>query len=307
MTAIRRPHTLIHAALTVCLSITYSSSAQQIAITFDDLPAHSALPPNVTRIQVAQAIIKALHDAGAPPTYGFVNAVRIQETPADAAVLDTWRTAGNPLGNHTWSHMNLNDHTLNDFEADLLRNEPAIRDRMKDADWRWLRFPYLAEGNTPEKRAGIRSFLAQHNYKIAAVTMSFGDYLWNEPYARCATKGDTTAIDQLEKTYLQAASDDADFRRQTSQALFGHDIPYVLLMHIGAFDAHMLPRLLALYKSKGFNFVSLEAAERDPFYANDLNPALPGDPGTLESAMALRHLPLPTRAPSVNPANDLCR
>jgi hypothetical protein len=29
-----------------------------------------------------------------------------------------------------------------------------------------------------------------------------------------------------------------------SEQLYNRDIPYVLLMHIGAFDARMLPRLL---------------------------------------------------------------
>jgi hypothetical protein len=52
---------------------------------------------------------------------------------------------------------------------------------MKHQDWRWFRFPFLAEGDTPGERAAIRSFLLRHGYKIAGVTMSFGDHQWNEP------------------------------------------------------------------------------------------------------------------------------
>ena len=37
--------------------------ALQIAITFDDLPAHSALPPGQTRLEVATKIIAAPRDA----------------------------------------------------------------------------------------------------------------------------------------------------------------------------------------------------------------------------------------------------
>ena len=137
-----------------------------------------------------------------------------------------------------------------------------------DSDWHWLRFPFLAEGDTPQKRADVRKYLAAHGYKIASVTMSFGDYMWNEPYARCIAKNDTAAIAQLESSYLEAASTDADFRRAMSKALYGHDIPYVLLMHVGAFDARMLPRLLKLYRDKGFTFISIQDAENDPFYAS---------------------------------------
>lgn len=270
-----------------------AAQAPEIAITIDDLPAHSVLPPGQTRLGVAQAIVEALRAAKVPPTYGFVNGVRLQQNPADAQVLDAWRASGNLLGNHTWSHMNLNEHSLAAFEADILRNEPVIAGRMGGEDWHWLRFPFLAEGNTPEKIDGVRAFLKQHGYKVAGVTMSFSDYLWNEPYARCSAKGDTQAIQALETSYLQAAANDADLRRAMARRLFGHDIPYVLLMHIGAFDAHMLPRLLALYQSKGFRFVSLESAEQDPFYANDLDLGRSAQPDSLEGAMKSRKMPFP--------------
>lgn len=284
-------------------------SAQQLAITFDDLPAHSVLPPGTTRMEVAERVIQALHEAGVPPTYGFVNGVRIQENPADAAVLTLWRKAGNPLGNHTWSHMDLNKSTLEAWEQDTLKNESVLAKASEAGDdWHWLRFPFLSEGDTPDKRAGARQFLAAHGYKIAAVTMSFGDYAWNEPYARCSAKGDTAAISELEKTYLAAAADDIQYRRALAKAAFGHDIPYVLLMHIGAMDARMLPRLLALYKSAGFRFVSLQQAESDPFYANDLDPKLSSEPDTLEAAAKAKGVsPWPSHAPLPAELNTLCR
>jgi peptidoglycan/xylan/chitin deacetylase (PgdA/CDA1 family) len=301
-----RPHCAISCLVALGFFVGLQlAECQQIAITFDDLPAHSVLPPGETRMDVARAVVKALQDAHVPPTYGFVNGVRIEENSGDADVLNFWSAAGNPLGNHTWSHMNLNDHALGDFESDVLRNEPVISTRMSTEDWRWLRFPYLAEGGTAAKRNGVRSFLQKHGYKIAAVTMSFGDYLWNEPYARCVAKNDAVSIQKLETIYLEAAANDADYRRQMSKVLFGHDIPYVLLMHIGAFDARMLPCLLDMYKRKGFRFVSLESAESDPFYANDINLQLSGEADTLEAAMAARQLSLP--GPRTAPANDMCR
>jgi peptidoglycan/xylan/chitin deacetylase (PgdA/CDA1 family) len=288
-----------------------SVSSPKMAITFDDLPAHSALPPGETRLEVATKVIASLRDAQAPPTYGFVNAVRIEEHPADAAVLRAWRDAGNPLGNHTWSHMNLNQNTLEAFEAEVTRNEPTLQESMNTKnmkeDWHWFRFPYLAEGDTPAKRAGIRTFFQQHGYKIAGVTMSFGDYLWNEPYARCRAKGDDKAVAMLETTYLAAADESITYYRGLSRTLFDRDIPYVLLMHIGAFDAEMLPRLLQLYRSRGFQFVTLEEAESDEFYREDTDLSLPPGPDSLEQAMSARHLPVPPHAAPVPQFDNLCR
>jgi peptidoglycan-N-acetylglucosamine deacetylase len=282
------------------------ATSQQIAFTWDDLPAHSALPPGETRVEIGRKLIAAMQAERMPPVYGFMNGVQLDREPDSVPMLKDWTYAGYMLGNHTWSHMNLNTMDLVDWEADLRKNEPLLDKYAEGNDWHWLRFPFLAEGDTPAKRADARAFLAAHGYRIAAVTMSFGDYMWNEPYARCVAKNDTTAIAQLESTYLQAAAEDADFRRAMSKALFSHDIPYVLLMHVGAFDARMLPRLLKLYRDKGFTFISLQDAENDPFYASALDPSLPEQPDSLEGAMQARGLPMPARPKASVDVNSLC-
>jgi len=281
--------------------------APKLAITFDDLPAHGPLPAGETRIEVISKIIAALRDAGAPPVYGFVNGTLIEKEPGDAEVLQAWRNAGNLLGNHTYSHLNLDEKPPADFERDILRDEPALEPFANDEDWRWFRYPFLAEGRTPEKKAALRSFLRTHGYKVAAVTMSFGDYLWNEPYARCEVKGDAASITALEDGYLAAAGETADQERRLSRTLYGRDIPYVLLMHVGAFDAAMLPRLLQLYRAKGFEFVTLPEAERDAFYRSDMDLALPAGQETLEDAMRARQLPLPAHKGLGGRLDSVCR
>ncbi len=279
----------------------------KIAFTFDDLPAHSALPPGTTREEIAQKIVRALHDAKLPPVYGFVNAAALEQKPEDIAVLKIWRDAGNPLGNHTWSHMNLGQHSVQEFEEEITKNEPVLAKEVKKGDWHWFRYPYLSEGDTPEKREAIREFLAERGYKIAAVTMSFGDYMWNEPYARCKAKGDSQAVAQLESTYLKAADDSIAHFRDLSHRVEGRDIPYVLLMHIGALDAELMPKLLELYKSRGFQFVTLQQAEQDPFYSAETNLHLNAGPDTLEKAAAAKGITLPSRPAPPLQFDTLCR
>jgi peptidoglycan/xylan/chitin deacetylase (PgdA/CDA1 family) len=284
-----------------------SVHAQQIAFTWDDLPAHSALPSGETRVEIGRKIVAAMKDAHMPPVYGFVNGVFTEQEPLSTPMLKEWHDAGLPLGNHTWSHMNLNTHSLAEWEADTLKNEALLKSYMGNEDWHWLRYPNLTEGDTPQKREDARKFLAEHGYKVAAVTMSFGDYLYNGPHARCVAKKDEASIAQLEASYLAAAAATIDYTRAMSKALYGRDIPYVLLMHVGALDARMLPRLLALYRDRGFSFVSLQDAEKDPFYKNDLDLSLPAVPDSLEEAMRARNLPLPKRpAPTID-LNTLCQ
>jgi len=304
----KNPHLLQIALLAAAALLAATPArAQQIAFTWDDLPAHSALPQGETRVEIGRKLIAAMKDEHLPPVYGFVNAVQMEREPTSAPMLKEWRDAGFLLGNHTWSHMNLNSNSLADWEADLQKDEPALQQYAAGSDWHWLRFPFLAEGDTPEKRAEVRKYLAAHGYRIAGVTMGFGDYNWNEPYARCVAKNDSAAITKLESSFLDAAAADADFRRAMSKALFNRDIPYVLLMHVGAFDARMLPRLLKLYRDKGFSFVSLEDAEKDPFYKGLVNPSLPQEPENLEGAMQARGLPFPPWPKPALDVNSLCR
>lgn len=279
----------------------------QMAVTFDDLPVSGPLPPGQSRVGVAEQIIRTLQADHMPPTYGFVNAVHVQYDPGTVDVLGTWRASGNLLGNHTWSHLSLDKVSLQDFEGDLQKDEPILDLLMAGHDWHWLRYPYLAEGDTTPKRMGIRVFLAQHGYKIASVTMNFDDYDWNGPYARCVAKHDAQGVNWLETSYLQAAAENIGYYRAMSKQLYERDIRYVLLLHIGAFDAHMLPRLLRLYRERGFSFVPLEQAEEDPFYQYDVNPKLVPGPDLLEQAMRDKHLPLPQKADFSKQLQAICQ
>lgn len=279
----------------------------EVAITFDDLPVHGPLPKDDTRVAIMARIAAALKAYGVAPTYGFTNGGFAAKGPASVPALDQWRAGGNLLANHTWSHMDLNKNTATAWEADLLRNEPVISSRMKGADWHWLRFPYLSEGNTPAKRTEIRQFLSDHGYKIASVTMSFGDYAWNEPYARCVTRGDQVAIAKLKASYLQAAADTLRYAEAASKKVEGRQIPLVLLMHVGALDSLLLPKLLAFYKAQNVRFVSLAEAESDSFYAGDIDPVMGKHPATLEAVAAEKRIALPPAPALPSDLDTICR
>lgn len=252
------------------------AAARDMAITFDDLPAHSTLPPGLTRLQVAQDVIAALKAAGASQVYGFINGAALANEPGSDAVLTAWRDAGFPLGNHGWAHLNLDKIDQAKFESELTQNDAILKPLMRGKDWRWFRFPFLDEAyGDPAKRATSRAWLAGRGYKIAAVTQSFGDYAFNDPYARCVAKGDKAAVAQLEQAFLDAAAVSIRTSAMAEKAQFGRTPPDILLMHIGAFDAHMLPRLLALYKANGFRFVTLPKAAKDPANIGLVDPALP--------------------------------
>jgi len=277
-----------------------------IALTFDDMPAHGQLPQGTTWPEVGDRIIAALKAANAPAT-GFVNGVLLDQARGSEKVLDAWRAAGLALGNHGWSHANLDQMSDAQFAEELAKNEKLLAAKMGSEDWRWFRYPFLAEGSAdPAKRARIRKLLADRGYKVASVTMDFSDWAYTGPYARCVAKQDYAALAEMEKAWLAGAAANADRYRAMSRALYGRDIPYVLLMHLGALDAKLMPQLLEMYRQKGFRFVTLEEASRDPYYRAELNPALPPSPQGLEGALMAKGMAVPA-APALPDFERMCR
>ena len=248
---------------------TLAAGAHQVALTFDDLPTHGPLPPGVTRVDVARSIVKTLHDAKSAPVYGFVNAKKLEDTPADAEVLKVWTTAGFPLGSHAWSHMDLRKNSTAEFEKDIAANEPALRQFMPTGDWRWFRYPYLHEGDTLETKRAVAGYLKEHGYRVAEVTLSFEDYMFNPPYARCAERKDAAGIEQLKSLYVTVARDSLRSGPELARKIWGRDVKQIMLLHIGAFQTVMLPRLMELLREEGYTTIPVDEAAADPVYREE--------------------------------------
>ena len=245
------------------------SAAQKMAITFDDLPLNGELPPGVTRVQIARDTIDLLKKRHLPLAYGFINAKKLERNPDAAEALKAW-AAAEPVGNHTYSHMDLNANPAEVFEREVEQNEPALELlAVPGASWHWLRYPFLREGETVEKRRAVRTYLQAHGYRVAQVTLDWEDYLWNSAYARCVAKNDTQSVAWLRTSYLETEAAYLDLAKQLAGLVYGHDINHVLLLHLGAFSSTILPDALDLMSKKGFTFVSLEEAQSDAVYDGD--------------------------------------
>ena len=254
--------------LLLCL-IASLCEAQKVAVTFDDLPLNGDLPPGVSRVDIARDAIAILNMRHIPGAYGFINAKKLEGSLDSAEALKVW-AAAEPIGNHTYSHLDLNANSAEAFEREIDQNEPALELLTgKGSEWHWLRYPYLHEGDDIEKRRAVRAYLQQHGYRVAQVTLDWEDYLWNSAYARCSAKDDTKSIAWLKSSYLAIEASYLDLGRDLAKMVYGHDINHVLLLHLGAFSKTILPEAFDLMEKKGFKFVTLQEAESDAVYEGD--------------------------------------
>jgi peptidoglycan/xylan/chitin deacetylase (PgdA/CDA1 family) len=295
---------LLVAALLASVAAGAAEPRLEVAFTWDDLPLNGALPLGAKQSDFARDTIKVLRKHRIPPSYGFINAGKLERNPDGARALQIWVDGGHPLANHTYSHIDFSRSSVDDFQREILRNEPALTllmppGRFRDRhDWRWFRYPYLHEGDTLEKRQAVRAFLAANGYRIAQVTLDFEDYLWNSAHAACVMKKDDASIAWLRQSYLDAAREFTRLQVAQSRQIFGRDIPHVMLLHLGSFSSHILGDLFKLLREEGFEFVTLEQVQRDAAY--DYDPAyVHVQTGTfLNQGLAAKGLPWPQNAPS---------
>ncbi len=297
----------ILALVAACLSATISAAEPaklKVALTFDDLPINGWQAPGDKQSDYARATIKVLKKHRIPPSYGFINAKKLESNPDGALALKLWVDGGHPLANHTYTHLDLTKNSAEDFQREVLHNEPVLELLMPPEafkgkhDWRWFRYPYLHEGDTLEKRRAVRAFLAANQYKIAQTTLDFEDYLWNGAYGRCIAKKDEESKRWLRESYIQAATEFTKLQIDHSRQVFGRDINHVMLLHLGAFSSHILPDLFEVLKKQNFEIVTLEEAQSDPIYQIDPDfPEARGGTHT-ELLMQAKNISWPADAPT---------
>jgi len=282
----------------LCLlgGLTSAQAVTEIALTVDDLPGHTG--PTADRIRAAKTMLAALRKHHVRDVYGMVNGKIVHDVPTLRGVLTTWVAEEQLLGNHTYSHLDLGKVELADYLDDIRKNEPMLHELMGARDFHYFRYPYLAEGDTPEKREGARQFLILQHYQIAPVTLDFFDYRWNVPYQRCLATNDLAAIDWLKHSYLENASGAIEIARQLAQLDFGRPIKHVMLLHLNQFNAEMMDSLLTAYEQHDVKFIGLDEALCDAAYRMELDPSAPRSSYTfLNQVQQARHLDNP---PAVN-------
>ena len=287
---------LLTAALLVAGTAFAKEPRLKVALTFDDLPLNGTKPADRSKEQITRDTVAVLKKHHIPPSFGFINARGLERSPDGARALQAWIRSGNPLGNHTYSHLSLTTNSAEDFEKEILRNEPVLElltPPKAKSDWHWFRYPFLNEGDTVEKRRAVREFLRVNGYQVAQTTLDWEDYLWNSAHARCMDKGDAASIEWLRSSYLSEAERWIHVQRGFSQQVFGRDINHVALLHLGSFSPTILPELFALLEREGFDIVTLEEAQSDPVYQSDPDVGAPNGGTLTELMMQAKGIPWP--------------
>ncbi len=280
--------TLSILALTVALVVLSSSPCpaaettdRQMVLTFDDLPAQRAQrQPQARIVEITDSLLRVLQQRSIPAV-GFVNENKLEVDgkvdPERVALLERWLDAGQELGNHSYSHPDLHrpaeggqtkQGPLADFQRDVLLGEavtrPLVEGRSKKL--RFFRHPFLHTGRDLETKRGLERFLAEHGYRVAPVTIDNSEWIFARAYTEALERDDKDLQSRTGDAYVDYMERMVEFYEGQSRALFEREIPQVLLLHANALNGHHLDRLTARLERRGYRFVDLETALRDPAF-----------------------------------------
>jgi peptidoglycan/xylan/chitin deacetylase (PgdA/CDA1 family) len=260
---------LLSAALLAALGATAAAqNARQVAVTFDDLPAPYGDLEDMRRI--TSRLLESVKRHGVPAV-GFVNERKLfvkGEMDARTELLRAWLDAGLELGNHTFSHINLQKAPLEDYKDDVVRGETVTRMLLAERGLklRYFRHPFLFTGTTPEYKRGLADFLAARGYTVAPVTVDNGDYIFAKVYFDAGKRGDAATAKRVADAYVPYMESVFDHFERLSAETFGREVRQTLLLHANEINADRFGELAAMLKRRGYAFVTLEEALKDPAY-----------------------------------------
>lgn len=248
---------------------TPSERMGKVALTFDDLPGYSLFNDQAWLDFINRELLRGLK-RNHMPAIGFVNEVKLDDAVRARQItnLTLWLDAGKDLGNHTFSHGSPNDLGAADYIADITRGEPVIRQLLAERGKTlgWFRHPYLETGAPEATKHAIDEWLGNHGYRIAPVTIDAYDWMFAEPYEDALAHHDEARRQEVRRQYLDYTGRTIKWYQKASDALFGRQIAFVMLLHDSRLNADSMDELGAILKQRRLKPVSLEKAMHDPAY-----------------------------------------
>ena len=201
----------------------------------------------------------------------FVTGKRV-DSAAGRSLVAAWNNAGHAIANHSYSHPFFNnaDVALTQFESDVLKNEPLIHHYRHFVEL--FRFPYFKEGDTAEKRNGMRDFLAQHGYRIGRATIDASDWAISWRLEKRVSSDRKTNTVPYGEFFKQHIWERARYYDSLAHRVLDHQIRHTILLHHNALNALFLDQLIEMFANKGWKPINAVDAYGDPVY--DLQPKI---------------------------------
>jgi beta-lactamase regulating signal transducer with metallopeptidase domain len=249
----------------------YPAPTRRVAVTFVSLPmAQTWYQPRAEKDMNRLLASLRANDIRA---VGFVNASQLYDgagavNERRVGLLRSWLDAGMELGSEGFSHPDLYNTPLEDYERDVERGEEIAGRlaRERGARLRYFSYPYLNVGPTRETKEAFEKFLAARDMRAHKVTIDNLDWLFGKAYADARRNDDAETVRRVAGEYVPYMESVFDFYEKLSRDTLGREPPQVLMLTADALNCEKFDDLAEMLRRRGYEFVTLDEAMRDPAY-----------------------------------------
>lgn len=240
-----------------------------VAVTFDDLPATHGEYAVMKR--VTDGLLQKLKVENVP-AIGFVTEFRLggggAEVRRRTALLKQWLDAGHDLGNHSYSHIAIDQVPFEQYAADVIKGETITRGLLeeKGRKLRYYRHTQLRTGPTQEYKMKLSAFLANRGYTVAPVTVDNNDYIYAVAYSNAKRAGNAALQGKIAADYICYMEEVFEHFEKLSSDFLGYEVKQTLLLHANEINADHFDKLAQMLRRRGYSFITLDEALQDPAY-----------------------------------------
>jgi peptidoglycan/xylan/chitin deacetylase (PgdA/CDA1 family) len=233
------------------------------SITMDDFNWANAV--KLTAAERSQSILDTLQASSIKAALFVIG--RNVDSDEGKQLLSPWDKAGHLIGNHSYSHRNYNasETTVKDYEDDILRAEALLKEFPRFR--KYFRFPMLKEGDTAVKRDEMRSFLAQHGYRVGHVSIDNSDWAIDQRLTARLKKDPNADLKPYRDFYLDHMWARSLYYDNLARSVLGRPVKHTVLVHFNLLNGLFLNDLLSMYKANGWRPVDAEEAFTDPVFS----------------------------------------
>jgi peptidoglycan/xylan/chitin deacetylase (PgdA/CDA1 family) len=236
-----------------------NSSAQEIALTFDDAPMEDGV--YFSGSERTDRILEHLKANHVSQAAFFVITKNIEDN-AGLPRLKKYVEAGHLLANHTHSHRWIHTIGTNNYIEDVHHADSVLKTIKGYAPW--FRYPFLDEGRTKPIRDSIRNALKARGLSNGYVTIDNYDWYLNGQTRKAILEGKKINEEALKNIYIEHVWNSIQFYDNVAKQHLGTSPKHVLLLHENDLAAKFLGDLIRYLRSRGWKIISPTEAYQDP-------------------------------------------
>jgi peptidoglycan/xylan/chitin deacetylase (PgdA/CDA1 family) len=219
----------------------------------------------------ARLLIHELKDHKVPAT-GFLQGGMISDGekffPVRRAIARMWIDAGFELGLGGFKHLQLYNTPVDDYIANLEKNERVAKQLLGEMGFppRYFSYPFLNTGKTVEDKAKVEAWLASRGYTSVKYTIDNQESMYSYAYDMARNDNDVNTMKEIRKAYLDYMGRMFDHYEAYSAEMFGRDIPQTMVLTPSRLITDTADEFFSMVTKRGYSFITVDEAQSDAAY-----------------------------------------